>query len=115
MNKIEKEKVRSADGEFTHPKVKFIWEKALSSSPKRFTEQELNSLKEELKHFENKLNKLTFVENELIKTKYHMNKLGKDNIKTNEQKELETKYKEYERKIEKMEFYLKSKLVHTEL
>lgn len=81
----------------------------------RFNSQELISLKEELKHFETKLNKLNFVENEMIKNKYRLNKSGKDHFKTPEHKELENKYKEYERKIEKIENYLKSKLVHTEL
>ncbi|KAI0213575.1 Alpha-2-macroglobulin receptor-associated protein [Lamellibrachia satsuma] len=91
--------------EFQHPKVVELWQMAKQSN---FSERELTSFKEELKHFEHKLNKHEVFKNE---ADLATGNLKKDNSgMSSDQHKLQVKAKEYGRKVKKLHTELKMRI-----
>ncbi len=107
------ERILSGDVLFTNSRVKVLWQAAVSSES--FSPAELESLKEELRHFQSRLSKLEFYQSELASSESVLKKAGKDHLMSPEHKEQEQKVKHFAFKVEKLENYLRSRISHSEL
>lgn len=98
---------------FTHPRVKTLWFSAVASNS--FTEKELESLKEELAHFQSRLEKLEFYKSEMTGSEKNLKKVGKDHLQSAEHTDHEQKVKHFAYKVDKLEKYLQARIMHSEL
>jgi hypothetical protein len=101
------------DFTFTNPRVKELWQQALDK--KSFSKAELDSIKLELKHFEGRLEKLRFLENEVSLTKESMHKSGKKAADSVDHQDVANRFDDLSRKVKKHEDYIASKISHSEL
>ncbi|XP_054166745.1 alpha-2-macroglobulin receptor-associated protein-like isoform X2 [Oppia nitens] len=107
--------LRSSGDEFDEPKAQTLWEMALKSN---FNKEELNSLREELEHFETRIRKLKHFESQLdmdsIAGKYineNIDLTGDDS----DDKHLKRKVKELTHKVNKLHSELESRIVQRHL
>lgn len=99
------------DKDFDVQKVKDLWELVLQSN---FTQEELDSLKEELKHYEHRIRKLEHFQSQ-VDLADASNKWGENNVE--DRKRLEEKVKHYSHKVNKMHSAIEGRILqrHTEL
>lgn len=101
--------------EFIEPKVQGLWKVALESD---FTHEELESLRIELMHYENRLLKLRHLHHEaLLHEETHKEKVASAGEKTNGLLLLQDNIKKQARKVEKLHMELETKILmkHIEL
>lgn len=80
-----------------------------------FTTLELESIRIELNHFDKRLEKMKYHDKELKVMKKQQEKLGKLNVFDEDVSSIEEENKRLQRKLKKLENYLETKIVHTEL
>lgn len=105
-----KEKVTGGKEEFQDPRVTELWERAKSA---QFNQEELDSIKEELKHFERKINKHKHYVEELGDSARLLRE-GHDHLKEKHDSLVE-KAKEHARWVKKMHATLVNKVTKNEL
>ncbi|EJW77350.1 hypothetical protein WUBG_11740 [Wuchereria bancrofti] len=98
---------------FSNEKVENLWHLATQNS--NFTMSELESIRVELNHFDKRLEKMKYHDEELKAVKKEREKLGKFNAFDEDISGLEEENKRLLRKLRKLENYLETKIVHTEL
>jgi uncharacterized protein (UPF0305 family) len=103
--------------EFVDPRVRELWMMALKAN---MTDEDLDSFKEELRHFEKKINKQEYLEKEAQMSKANLHMSGKsDQDYPESHVKLDQRVKEYTLKVKKWYTELKSRLLraspHAEL
>ncbi|VDO25253.1 unnamed protein product [Brugia timori] len=98
---------------FNNEKVENLWH--LATQNPNFTMSELESIRVELNHFDKRLEKMKYHDEELKAVKKEQEKLGKLNVFDEDISGLEEENKRLLRKLRKLENYLETKIVHTEL
>ncbi|XP_074598090.1 alpha-2-macroglobulin receptor-associated protein [Brevipalpus obovatus] len=110
-SKVREASVKTGDGDFDEPRVQKLWDLAKKSN---FAPDELASLKEELTHYQTRVRKLKYFEDQL-ENDIH---LGKNKPKPGkEETHLEHKVKELVHKVDKLHNHLETKIMrrHIEL
>ncbi|VDK70705.1 unnamed protein product [Litomosoides sigmodontis] len=98
---------------FSNEKVENLWHLALQNP--NFTTSELESIRVELDHFDKRLEKMKYHDEELKVVKKQQEKLGKLSVYDEDASSFEEENKRLQRKLRKLENYLETKIVHTEL
>ncbi|CAG9529652.1 unnamed protein product [Cercopithifilaria johnstoni] len=98
---------------FSNEKVENLWHLALQNP--NFTATELESIRIELNHFDKRLEKMKYYDEELNVVKKQQEKLGKLSVFDEDVSSFEEENKRLQRKLRKLENYLETKIVHTEL
>lgn len=112
FDELEKE-----DPDFKDHRVHQLWALAQKTG---WTEDELESFKEELKHFETRLQKHEYMESQVERSAESMKQLGSDNKKMDKHQQLEEKAQNMGFKVKKLHNDLKTRVgkafaEHTEL
>ncbi|VDK73944.1 unnamed protein product, partial [Onchocerca ochengi] len=111
--KLHQKVVQMSQKMFNNEKVENLWHLAVQNS--NFTASELESIRVELNHFDKRLEKMKYHDEELKITKKEQEKLGKFNVFDEDVSSFEEENKRLGRKLRKLENYLETKIVHTEL
>uniref|UniRef100_A0A915PTY5 Alpha-2-macroglobulin RAP C-terminal domain-containing protein n=1 Tax=Setaria digitata TaxID=48799 RepID=A0A915PTY5_9BILA len=98
---------------FSSEKVENLWHLAMQNP--NFTASELESIRIELDHFDKRLKKMKYHDEELEAARKEQEKLGKFNVIDGDISSFEEENKRLARKLRKLENYLEMKIVHTEL
>jgi len=95
--------------EFSEPRVANLWKLAKQGA---FSPEELESLREELKHYEKRLEKLTHFQMELLNKKLHAGKKEHLHTDKDDSSFYEDKIKRQERHVEKLHNHLEAKIMN---
>lgn len=100
--------------EFVEPKVQGLWKIALETN---FSSSELESLRVELLHYEDRLLKLRHLQAEAALTDQHLKDLKAAGVKSDGMVTMEDNIKKHARKVEKLHLNLETKIMqkHIEL
>lgn len=100
--------------EFIEPKVQGLWKVALESN---FSHSELESLRVELLHYEDRLLKLRHLQAEAALSDHHLNDLKLAGVKSDGMRTMEDTIQKQARKVEKLHLNLETKIMqkHIEL
>ncbi|VBB25477.1 unnamed protein product [Acanthocheilonema viteae] len=112
-DKLHQKVAQASQKIFSSEKVENLWNLAMQNP--NFTTSELESLRVELDHFDKRLEKMKYHDEELKLVKKQQEKLGKLNVFDEDVSSLEEENKRLQRKLRKLENYLETKIVHTEL
>lgn len=99
--------VPSESYNFTEAKVIDLW---ILAKKANFSDEELESLKVELAHFEHKIKKHNHYVEEVRQIQDNFRQKGKSNVHPHTQEKLETKLEEYGRKVEKYHREIKKRI-----
>ncbi|VDP12381.1 unnamed protein product [Onchocerca flexuosa] len=111
--KLHQKVAQMSEKVFNNEKVENLWHLAVQNP--NFTASELESIRVELNHFDKRLEKMKYHDEELEITKKEQEKLGKFNVFDEDVSSFEEENKRLQRKLRKLENYLETKIVHTEL
>ncbi|EFO27134.1 hypothetical protein LOAG_01354 [Loa loa] len=112
-DKLHQKVVKVSQKVFSNEKVTNLWHLAIQNP--NFTTSELESIRVELNHFDKRLEKMKYHDEELEAAKKEQEKLGKFNVFDEDVSSFEEENKRLQRKLRKLENYLETKIVHTEL
>uniref|UniRef100_A0A0R3S2K1 Alpha-2-MRAP_C domain-containing protein n=1 Tax=Elaeophora elaphi TaxID=1147741 RepID=A0A0R3S2K1_9BILA len=112
-DKLHRKVAQISEKVFNNEKVQNLWHLAVQNP--NFTTSELESIRIELNHFDKRLEKMKYYDEELRAVKKQQEKLGKLNVFDEDVSSFEEENKRLQRKLRKLENYLETKIIHTEL